>query len=653
MTINPDDFRTVDQWGRRFYIDPLPACEIAPATTDKWPSVSVTKKAWDKPFLKSIERPDGSKTAVGLDALRAADYVLDSYAEWSQMTKDQARLAIATAPARDLAKAGQRGTGAHTAIECLSAGLALPIDLPDDTRPYLSACERVVTELRPTPVLAETVAINRTLGVGGTFDMGGTMVGFEGFGIVDWKTRAATSQHGCYEEEVAQLGIYSAAEYVIVDELGAVRRRLPEVSWLAVVSIRPDGYEVFPVDVERAREAGRALVTGWHLKMAGQRAARAGRGKPLPPSVSTAEPPYPAEGDIPGGVPTADVTPATTTAIVCSRGKGCQVVELPVRPAAVDVWESPERQAWIRGRVVALVEAGHSEALSLAWPPGVPTLKEDPAPPAHHINLLKDACHRIEAAVGAPFGDNDPAIGRPPSPFAKTVAPATQTPGEAGGSAASGADGSATVAPASPGQPTEVDGQLNRHHPDVVALVARLEALPLDLRMSVAIDAKAGGIGNIQMGVTSQQLAIVRGWTSAVETQHEERKGHIASIASDLRGVDDELWDAACRAVDHATEPERWTLSNVEDLTAIVAAVDAGMVGVVWDDNAMPRIAPAGDAADRLVAVYGAKKAVLETAKEIAVGRGAKSGPRSTDDAAADPILVAHLVWRGSAMATT
>lgn len=53
---NPDMFRTKVH-NARWYCDPLPGCDLAPATQDKWPSVTTIKKAWSKPFRKSLLLP--------------------------------------------------------------------------------------------------------------------------------------------------------------------------------------------------------------------------------------------------------------------------------------------------------------------------------------------------------------------------------------------------------------------------------------------------------------------------------------------------------------------------------------------------------------------------------------------------------------------
>lgn len=574
--VDPDQFRVVDQWGRRFYHDPLPTCPIAPATDEQWPSVTTTKKAWDKPFRARL-----GERMVGLDALRAATFAVDHVGAWVDLPRDAALEMIATAPQRDLAAAGQRGTDIHRVIETLAAGGDPCLDVTPDAFPFLDTAARLVAELDPRPILAETVAVCRTLGgggVAGTFDFYGTLAGFDGPVLVDWKTRS--SAHAAYPEECAQLGAYSLADYVIVDTpTGPARALLPDVTALVVVSIAVDGYEVIPVDVPAAREAAEAMVAGWHLKMTGQRAARRAAGKPLPATAPDTEPP------------------------VANR------------------WESPERRAWITDRVRALVEAGHGEALAARWPPGVPTLREDPAPPFSHINLIATACRTVEDAVGFPFGDRDPSHGpiqRPPAP-----APASPLP-EAG-----------------VGGPDTLPGD----HPDVVALVDRLKALPEDLLAGIAATAREHSVGNLTMGqVTAEQAAMLRGWVAAVEATHQARKAHVDSIASDLRGVDDELWQAVCAAVGDV-EPERWTDDHVDTLGAYAAAIDAGMVALAWTDDATPVLVPASDTEDRLVAVFGSKTAVRDAARPLADRMGAKA--RSVADIAADPALVAHLVAAG------
>jgi hypothetical protein len=73
----PDNFQTRRN-GTRYYCDPLPTCEIAPATDKAWPGFSSLKPS--KPFRKSVPWVDlatgeVAKRAVSLDVARALAYL--------------------------------------------------------------------------------------------------------------------------------------------------------------------------------------------------------------------------------------------------------------------------------------------------------------------------------------------------------------------------------------------------------------------------------------------------------------------------------------------------------------------------------------------------------------------------------------------------
>jgi hypothetical protein len=126
------------------------------------------------------------------------------------------------------------------------------------------------------------VCIHRTLnglGYGGTsdgiFEIDGKRY------MVDWKSRGEDSDHGCYPEEAGQIGAYVGAEYVIVADddprstSGARRLLMPDLDGGLIVSIKPDSYEVYPIDLDRAIEHFYAQHAWW--------VARRSEGKALGP----------------------------------------------------------------------------------------------------------------------------------------------------------------------------------------------------------------------------------------------------------------------------------------------------------------------------------------------------------------------------------
>lgn len=393
---DPDLFR-VSVNGARWYRDYLPAGNGWGQMTEPVPAVTTIKKAWNKPFRKRT--PTG--LVVPLDAYRAAQYVSDNLSQLADMHPDQVFTLVATAPESDLARAAQRGTGVHSVIEAMAMGQVVSPDLQDDdVRPFLPACERFVEEWAPQWRMTEFIVIERRLGFAGTAD---ALVEFPGvdcpicgepFGLtlVDWKSRG--SAHGAYPEEVCQLGGYSLGEYVIVaDEQGQpVRQDPPKVDHGAIVSLTADdGYRLYPVEIEQARQAFLGLFETWRISRDGQSVARKAVGNPaLPPyrpsGLESSAPPEPAD--------TAQAPQAQTN-----------------DESESEAHEEKEHSElddlhWLRSRVVAIVETGRP--LPSRWPAGVPTFKSGESLSSDHLAEIERWCDDTEAMFGLPFPPERP-----------------------------------------------------------------------------------------------------------------------------------------------------------------------------------------------------------------------------------------------------
>ena len=393
---DPDLFR-VDHYGARWYRDPLPACDIAPATNDKWPSVSTIKKAWSKPFRKKL--PDGSRT-VPLDAYWAAEFVVNNLPAVNALAGDPAAAIalICDAGGRTLNRAAQRGTATHEILETLAAGQDVhEVDVPDDARPYIPACRAFIADWSPRFLFTEVVAINRTLGFGGTFDCIAEFAGRRW--IIDYKSRGG--DHGCYEEEIAQLGGYSLAEYIVLDDGagGAYRAPMPEVDGAMVVSLNADGYAAYPIDLDQAQAAFRSMHVSWREHRAGQKAARAARGKPMIPTRSPAVATHGASDGAGGG-----------------EGAASTVTDAPSPPAIAatvrtdDTPASPARIEWLRGRVAAITAAGHEPDLLARWdanmcPPPIGAGYTD-----EQVSMAASWCAAVEADHEMTWPAIDPLI---------------------------------------------------------------------------------------------------------------------------------------------------------------------------------------------------------------------------------------------------
>ena len=289
---DPEPFRT-KVYGARYYVDPLPACDLAPATKDKFPAVSTIKGGWSKPFRKKL--PTGE--TVPLDALWAAEYIADNLPAVNLLAADRAAVVqlCALAPGRRLNSKAERGTGVHSLLEDIAGGVVVDDSLlPVEVEPFAPACRGFIGDWKPVWVAAEVLCFNREVGYAGTAD---AIITIELDGkpftcLVDWKSR--DGDHGCYEEEVAQIGGYSAAEYLIVRspiDGTPMRMEMPHLDGGLVVSINRDGYQPYPVDLELARDAFLNMRMSWMGLRGGQKAARKARQHPLlvPPSAGELE----------------------------------------------------------------------------------------------------------------------------------------------------------------------------------------------------------------------------------------------------------------------------------------------------------------------------------------------------------------------------
>lgn len=268
-----DNYRAkVGRYGDRFYVDPLPADDIAVDTDAAWPSVSTVKKAAssDWTFVALARAAEAIHSAPrGFDGLDQADI----YEQLKTINRSGLR------------KAGARGTNVHTMLERGLRGRPLTDPMDGSAgREYEPAVRAFLGTYRPRLVAAELVCIDRDLhgvGYGGTCD---AIIHIDGrMYIVDWKSRSIDSAHGAYPEEAAQLGAYASAQYYIA----AGPRRIPipaDIAGGLIISIRPDGYRIYPVDLQRATTHWRAMHSWWVAR----RTERESLGKPWAPRAAPA-----------------------------------------------------------------------------------------------------------------------------------------------------------------------------------------------------------------------------------------------------------------------------------------------------------------------------------------------------------------------------
>lgn len=327
MTVTLDDlagpadadmFRMTVGWGR-FYFDPLPTCTIVEATEDQWPAYSYVKKAAEKDWsflvvnrMSAIESAELHRIA-GLDRTQR----LDAFRSHEKFAKNIAF---------------GRGTITHLWGEDLGAGRecreitdgwlaanGYPTAARTEAELYKRAMQDFFQTYQPELVAAEYVTIHRTLngkGYGATpdglFRIDGGVYG------IDWKTRGESTQHAAYPEEAAQIACGARAEYMIVRvDDHAERRLMPQIDGGYVVSIRPDGARLYPVDIPKAWDHWTHLHEWWVHKLKEKDSigrVKAKRSQPMettcPPETTNSDA---SSMNTSSPTPTRKITTATTT----------------------------------------------------------------------------------------------------------------------------------------------------------------------------------------------------------------------------------------------------------------------------------------------------------------------------------------------------
>jgi hypothetical protein len=369
----------VGRYGERWYCDPLPADDIAAAADPDaaWPAISTIKKAsgsdWSFVAMKRIAH--------------AADAELERL---PTLAVEQRYDTCKSINSHGLNVAAGRGTIVHWWGEDLLHGrtprTVTPLDLTAARLPaesltrallYLPALQQFFDTYQPELVAAEYPVIHRDLngvGYGGTPDgiwrIGGDLY------LYDFKTRTEDGDHAAYPEEAAQIAAGARADYMLVEGVdGAERRHIPDVAGGMVVSIKPDGCRIYPVDIDKAFDHFTALHAWWVAR----RGEREPIGRPWPVKKKGAAKP-------------------------------------------------PLERDQVAARVRALVDAGHGGRLARAWPDGIPGLATDHEHTADELAQIVAVVHGVEIDTDAPFTDDDKTLDTPRHAVLEAETPRPDTP---------------------------------------------------------------------------------------------------------------------------------------------------------------------------------------------------------------------------------
>lgn len=366
-----DHYRVkVGRYGDRWYTDPLPACDLAPASDWHGPSVSATKPPFANKYVP----------------MRAIADMPD--AEWERLATVEADARYEAIKTHEKV-AGRvnmdRGTIVHLWAEDLLHGrqqltdaIGFSTAATEQAKKFRASLEAFFAAHNPILRFAEVVCLNRNLngvGYGGTAD---AFVEIDGeLWAVDWKSR--NSDHGAYPDEAGQGGAYIGAEYMIVTGPDGEPQRapIPKFAGVLIVSIREDGFRAYPIDAAGAVAHYEAMHSWWVAQQNLTKNKVIGR--PWAPK---------------GEAPKAE----------------------SVAPVDVDN---------LRSRIAAVIAAGHEHDMRIAWPAGVPTLSTG-GHTLDQLRALDDAVARIEARHEMPFQPSPPAAtpqASEPSPSPKPAAP--------------------------------------------------------------------------------------------------------------------------------------------------------------------------------------------------------------------------------------
>lgn len=270
---DPNLFRVEHgKYKERWYVDPLPA-------DDTWEEDEEDRDYPSQSLVKKASGQDWSYVACK----RIAKEIIKNPRRFFDLDYEDVKNMLVADNSRGLRFASERGTNVHTYFEKGLYGLDIDyVEGPHERgAEYLPAVRQFFIDYQPTLFAAEYVAINRGLnghGYGCTGDAIIELTNHKGERVkayVDWKSRAEEGQHAIYDEEAAQLGAARFADYMVVEgERGAERRPLPEIDLGVIVSIRPDGCRVYPVNLPEAFEHFTALHAWWVAQLTSRKSIR-------------------------------------------------------------------------------------------------------------------------------------------------------------------------------------------------------------------------------------------------------------------------------------------------------------------------------------------------------------------------------------------
>ena len=213
---------TIKRNGSRFYVDPVSGAKV--------PSVTSIVGCLPKRALQFWRGKMVAECAVE-DVGVVADFV-------SKGNPSAAIDHLKRAPDRSSGKAAKTGTDVHGLCEQIAKGND-PGRVHPDLQAFVDHFHRFISDFEPGFLEVEATAWSETYGYAGTLDF---------IAMVDGEvviTDIKTGKSGAWPDVALQLSAYANADFLI--DAAGERRPLPDIDGAAVLTLRPDGYQLIPV----------------------------------------------------------------------------------------------------------------------------------------------------------------------------------------------------------------------------------------------------------------------------------------------------------------------------------------------------------------------------------------------------------------------
>ena len=216
------EVKTIKRDGSRFYVDPVSGAKV--------PSVTSIVGCLPKRALQFWRGKMVAECAVE-DFGVVADFV-------SKGNPSAAIDHLKRAPDRSSGKAAQTGTDVHNLCERINRGEDIGRVHPD-LQGFIDHFRQFIVDFEPGFLEIEATCWSDTHAYAGTLDFI-AMIDDEAV-ICDIKT----GKSGAWPDVALQLSAYANADFII--DAAGERRPLPQIDAAAVLTVRPDGYQLIPI----------------------------------------------------------------------------------------------------------------------------------------------------------------------------------------------------------------------------------------------------------------------------------------------------------------------------------------------------------------------------------------------------------------------